>query len=338
MRIEQVWTELEAEAAVPGASAWLTRLALPQPQSLLVALETATLRRSLLLPMPERLIPPAASWPQCHGLELISLALNGKPHFGVRLTDLGASDVFSILAEDLAPRISSLSDAQAKAGMLVGRLRRWQKFLAAGTSGLSVERVRGLYGELFTLRSTLLPRLGANASVTAWRAPTASHQDFQMVTGAVEVKTTAAKQPQSVRIASERQLDGTGVGALFLHVVIVDEREVENNGGPPGGESLPELVGDLRRLLTPISSALEIFEERLVDAGYLQAHAHRYDCTRFALRGIRTFAVTDGFPRIVEKELKPGVGEVSYSLSLAVCEPFSIEIGTMLAALEAINS
>jgi hypothetical protein len=34
----------------------------------------------------------------------------------------------------------------------------------------------------------------------------------------VEVKTTAAKQPQSVRITSERQLDDTGVGALFLHV------------------------------------------------------------------------------------------------------------------------
>jgi hypothetical protein len=29
---------------------------------------------------------------------------------------------------------------------------------------------------------------------------------------------TAAKQPQSVRITSERQLNDTGVGAQFLHV------------------------------------------------------------------------------------------------------------------------
>lgn len=70
--------------------------------------------------------------------------------------------------------------------------------------------------------------------MVAWKAALAAHQDFQFSTGALEVKTTAAKQPQSVRITSERQLDDTGVGALFLHVVVVDEREVAAAGSTPG--------------------------------------------------------------------------------------------------------
>ncbi len=44
----------------------------------------------------------------------------------------------------------------------------------------------------------------------AWRGPEPAHQDFQFTSGAVEVKATAAKQPQSVRITSERQLDDNG--------------------------------------------------------------------------------------------------------------------------------
>lgn len=50
MRIEELWQELEKEAQVGTANSWLTRFALPQPShALLVALETASSRRTLLL-------------------------------------------------------------------------------------------------------------------------------------------------------------------------------------------------------------------------------------------------------------------------------------------------
>jgi hypothetical protein len=334
MRIEEIWRELDAEAATGSATGWLTRLALPQPsQRLLVALETGSRRRSLLLPMPERMIPPPTTWPKCRGLELFSLALDGKPHFGVRLTDPASADVFAILAEDLAPRIASSNSPQASATALIGRLKRWQKFLTVSTSGLNGQQLRGLYGELFTLRETLLPRLGPLSSVTAWRAPTASHQDFQFSAGAIEVKTTAAMQPQSVGIASERQLDDTGVGALFLHVVVLDERVVEENSPSGPGETLPELIRGLRQLLNPFETAAEIFEDRLLDADYLDAHAHLYDSTRFALRYTETFGVKDSFPRIVERQLPPGIGEVSYALSLSACAPYSVATEKMLEAV-----
>ena len=334
MRIEDIWLELERESQAGTASGWLTRFALPRPsQPLLVAVEASENRRALLLPLPKTAIPGRREWPQCTGLEVFSMVIAGQPHLGVRLREPSSADVFTALAEDVAPRVAATSDPQAAVAALLGRLRRWQKFLAAGTAGLSVERQRGLYGELYTLREHLLSRFGAEAAIAAWRAPRRTHQDFQLASGAVEVKTTTAKQPQSVRITSERQLDQTGIPWLFLHVVVLDEREVEGVHNSVG-EGLPDIVGALRRQLQAAAAAAETFDDRLLDVGYLDADVPRYENRRFTLRREHSFHVRRGFPCLVEENLPTGIGDVSYALSLAACEPFAISIEDMLARLQ----
>ncbi|MFQ3671381.1 MAG: PD-(D/E)XK motif protein [Verrucomicrobiia bacterium] len=332
MTIDEIWQELETEAKCHGTAAWLTRFALPQPaHPLLVAMEVEEKRRVLLLPLPKSDIPPRRDWPNCRGLEVFSIALAGQAHLGVRLLDATFADVFAALAEDVAPRVAASVNARAAAKALLDRLRRWQKFLAAGVAGLTVEQQRGLFGELHTLRAHLLPGMG-RAAIDGWRAPRAAHQDFQFASGSLEVKTTPAKQPQAVRITSERQLDDTGIAALFLHVVVVDEREVE--GEVTGvGESLPGIVMRLRELLREDSQAAETFDDRLLETGYLERDAPRYTGRRFTVRKELTFHVGAGFPRIVEGQLAPGVGDVSYSLSLAACEPFSLPVAGAVAEL-----
>src|SRR5262249_45932183 len=144
MRIEDVWRQLEAEARAGTASAWLTRFALPQPtQPLLVALETSCNRRALLLQLPKAAIPARRLWPQCRGLEIFSAVIGGQPHLGVRLLVPLFADVFAALAEDVAPRVAAAAQPKAASAALLSRLERWQKFLAAGKMGLSVERWRG---------------------------------------------------------------------------------------------------------------------------------------------------------------------------------------------------
>ncbi len=280
MKIEELWQEMEAEIQAGNAPAWLMRFALPQPlQPLLVAIETSANRRTLLLPLTRVAIPGRRKWPRCRGLQVFSVRINGQSHLGVRLVDSSCADVFAALAEDVAPRVAAAPDPRVAAAALLSRLQRWQKFLAAGSIGLSPEQQRGLYGELHTLRGHLIPCLGAEASVTGWRAPRRTHQDFQVASGAVEVKTTTAKQPQSVRVTSERQLDGSGIPALFLHVVVLDEREVETDR-PVAGESLPDVVLALRQQLQTTAAAAEVFEDRLLDVGYLEADAARYENRR----------------------------------------------------------
>ena len=41
-----------------------------------------------------------------------------------------------------------------------------------------------------------------------------------------------------------------------------------------------------------------------------------------------------GFPRLTERKLPTGVGDVSYALSLAACAPFTVEIAAALTALQ----
>jgi len=338
MTIEDLWLELEAEVAKGATAAWLTRLALPQPcQCLLVALETVASRRALLLPMPGTAMPAKHEWPDCHGLEVFSVAFAGQPHFGVRLRDTACADVFTALAEDVAPRVAAAPDARSAATVFIGRLRRWQRFLSAGKRGLSPEQQRGLYGELHTLRTHLLPSQGTAESVNCWRAPEAAHQDFQFAAGSVEVKTTTAKQPQLVRIASERQLDDTGIPALFLHVVVLDERVIDAAAGD-AGESLPRIVASMRKTLAGESGTLDRFDDCLLESGYLEADAPRYEARRFTVRSEHTFRVTQGFPRVTENLLLEGVGNVTYDLSLAACNRFSVPIAAMLTAIRKTTS
>jgi hypothetical protein len=334
MRIESLWIEMEREAISGNQPAWLSRFALPQPSNpLLAALETANCRRALLLPLPKSTIPPRRDWPDCRGLEIFTVALDGQPHWGVRLRDAGCADVFAALAEDVAPRLAAAPTPRAAATALLARLRRWQKFLAAGTAGLTVQQQRGLYGELLTLHSLLIPVLTPDFAVPAWRAPMATHQDFQFSTGAVEVKTTVAKQPETIRITSERQLDDTGIPALFLHVVVLDERVIEQDV-TAGGMSLPALIADVRVNLASHPQLIERFDDSLLEAGYLDVDASRYAARRFALRHEHTFRVRDGFPRLTEKDLPEGVGDASYSLSLTACKPFTVTVSAMLKLLK----
>ena len=335
MRINSIWEELDGEISAGATGAWLSRFALPQPSAhpVLVAIEVSSRRRALLLPLSSAAIPVRREWPTCRGLEIFTVAIAGVPHLGVRLTDSTNADVFTALAEDIAPRIAAATSEKAAALALLNRLRRWQKFLAARSVDCSIERQRGLYGELHVLRRWIVPALGTTTSIACWRAPQASHQDFQLSGGAIEVKTTTAKQPQTIRITSERQLDDTGIRALYLVVVVLDEREVE--GAPiESGDTLPGIVADLRRQLGVERRTREAFDDRLLDLGYLDADTHHFKSRRFALRSEHIFHVRQNFPRILESALPAGIGDVSYALSLAACASFAVPASSMISTIQ----
>ena len=323
MTIDEQWQALEAEAV--GSDSWRLQLARPiKGHPLFVAVEGA--RRALLLRVPATAIPPRHQWPACTGLEVLAVQLTGHAHLGVALREPRFGDVFSALAEDLARRVEQEGGEPAQAvAVFIGQLTRWQRFLAASAAGLSAEAQRGLWGELHFLHSRLLPALGG-AAVVGWKGPTGAHQDFQFPSAWIEVKTTLAKQPQTVRITSERQLDDTLAPALFLHVLMLETQE----GGPA---TLPALVAQVRSALSAWPTAREPFEEALLAVGYLDRHAPLYAGVGYAVRKADDFRVGPEFPRIIEADLPVGVGDASYQLSLAACAGFTTPPATLAAAL-----
>ena len=335
MRIDELWQALESGAGmkpkrgVRTAGGWLLRLARPDAgHPLFLAVERMTGRRALLLRATRAAIPARREWPACRGLEVFTLLVDDTAHLGVVLKEPRYADVFTALAEDLARRVADAATPAAQVRALLGGLARWQKFLAAGAEGLSEEAQRGLWGELHFLRDGLLPGFGEDVSVTAWQGHRAAHQDFLLPAGAVEVKTTSGKAPHVVRIASERQLDGRGLPALYLRHLALAVRE-------GAGETLPAVVASLRARLLAAPRAAEEFEDGLLAAGYRDADALRYEARGYALRETNDFAVRGRFPRLTESDLPAGIGEVRYALSLDACRAFLLAPGALLAVLAA---
>lgn len=317
MTIEAQWAALESEAHGLTNDAWRLRLARPVGGHPLFAAVSSG-RRALLLRTAHTLIPARSDWPSCTGLEVVALTLDGHVYLGVVLKESRFADVFAALAEDLVRRIETAEPgAGAAIAVFLGQLRRWQRFLASSIEGLNAAAQRGLWGELHLLQTQLIPVLGPSAAVAGWKGPEGAHQDFQYAAAWVEVKTTLAKQPQSVRITSERQLDDSHGPELFLHVLALESQAA-------GPDTLPARVAALRNALASAPATRERFEDALLSVGYHDRDAPRYATTGYAVRRADTFRVAPGFPRIIESQLPVGVGDVAYALDLAACASFTV--------------
>jgi Putative PD-(D/E)XK family member, (DUF4420) len=330
-RIEQLWEEIELELA-DGASSrsgggMLTRLATPDSdQRLRVGVEWPSRTRVLLFSANAVVLPPRTTWPECRGLELLLDRANvGKSTLMVRLRDIHGRDVFTALAEDLAKRAVGGSEAEA-ARRVLSALARWQRFLAATGRSLSDEARRGLWGELKILEDVIAPVIGIDAAVDAWRGPAGAPQDFQHQGTAVEVKTRAARSPAVVRISGEQQLHDAPWKELFLAHVAVDEQE-------SSGETLPQRIASLRKSVAG-GSAAELFEDGLLDAGWLEAEEDKHHTRGFFVREFEFFKVVEGFPRLTPSVLPQGIGGLVYDLSLDAAAPYGVTADAIREALE----
>lgn len=241
----------------------------------------------------------------------------------VSLVNSNYSDVFDVFISDLADAASSVQDRSEIAAAVAGRIHHWQAFLRKTIDGLSVEALRGLYGEL-----KVLDWIGRNFNYTdavaCWVGPEGFSQDFHLRDVAIEVKTSAAKNPQSIPISSERQLDSKGISLLVLWHWSVDERLDH-------GETVPLLISRLRSL-TSQSVNQELFENRLLEVGYLNIHESRYEFG-FEIRDLQIFEVRDPFPRLVEQDCPQGLGDLKYAIQIGAIAPFAIDESSLLGRI-----
>lgn len=245
---------------------------------------------------------------------------NGSAFLEVSLTNPNYSDIFNVLLSDLVRAAVDATAEMEVGGAVAARIEHWQALLKSKLDGLSSEALRGLYGELKVL-AWLGENLDYEDAVGYWVGPEGYPQDFHIRDVAIEVKTSAAKNPQSLLITSERQLDGAGLSGLFLWHWSVDERL-------SAGESLPKLIDEIRSKIAH-TIVREVFEDRLLNVGYLDVHAERYRFG-FATRSSQIFAIDGAFPRLVESDCPPGVGSLSYSLQLGAITSFSTEESSLL--------
>ena len=234
----------------------------------------------------------------------------------LKLTAPEFLSVFSLLCEDLIISSKGVDTREKGSTFVIFRLNAWRYMLEEGrVTQLSINEIRGLFGELFFLDRYLLPMMNLVGAINSWAGPFGADQDFQHGTQAFEIKTV---QPdaQVINIASETQLHST---VRSVHLAVLTLVEVPSNSGI----SLNTLVADLREKASTDVTASAALEERLVLAKYVAQSA--YDSPAFSVVSGSMFFVDGTFPRIEPSLLPHGVVNVRYQLQLTSIDENKVE-------------
>ena len=260
--------------------------------------------------------------PNLVGIETIFIpATKGSSRLVLVLKDKINWEIFFSVCNDLLSATKHVKNSPSAVVTILRRLFRWQEFLKKKRLEiLSEENIKGLIGELIFLRDHLIPKYGAANSIKFWFGPEGTPQDFNINDCAVEVKCQSGVTLPFVKIASADQLSSQ-LPKIYLFVVTLGKTTIENKDAI----NLPLLVENIQQLLEEESSqSLERFLDLLCDAGYY--HSGKYLDFSYLLLEEQVFSVVEGFPRICPENLSAGIVKLSYSIGLAECAPFEIEM------------
>lgn len=220
------------------------------------------------------------------------------------------NDIFATICANIVNSILEVSSEKEGIRLVITQMRKWKElFSKRKVQKLSEQEQQGLFGELFFLRKLFLSSIDKVTTIGFWVGPDKAPKDFQSDMWAVEVKTTAANSHSGISINGELQLDESEIEQLYLFNLVVELLNQE-------GQTLPELIAVIRQILEGDNRAASIFESKLLLSGYFDFDEEFYKERHYHIRKEQYFQVKDEFPRIKRDDLRMGVSEVKYTISL----------------------
>lgn len=319
-RIEQIWSELEADATI-SSGLLVRRYSAELSPDIFAALRTQGKRRCLAYRIDNSSFPVDMTLVDFRDMViemLPELSNPEKSYLLIILVNNDLKDIFSVLCEDLIGSVSKETDEKKVVAELLSRMEKWHALLEkAASPGLKGEAQRGLFGELHVLNKMLHQLPDRKACLQSWIGATGHPKDFQGIDWAVEVKTCLTGNHHKIQINGERQLDTRGLDFLVLYQIIL-ERVKE------GGISLNQLVDELSENLKDDFTLLTRFRGLLAEAGYFDHHRDLYAERFYEVKQENCFEVKGEFPRIQPDEIRTGVSDLRYTLNAVDCLPWNI--------------
>jgi hypothetical protein len=259
-------------------------------------------------------LPPAKSLPELEGLGALVTNKDGRELLILELKDNANWEIFHALCLDLTAATKELKNSKSGGPVILRRLERWQDFLKNKKSVLlSREVMKGLIGEILFLKK-VANELNWQVAIESWKGPEGSPQDFSVNDSAIEVKCQSGSSRPRVKINSIDQLDPQSPKG-FLAVYTL------TNSDENSSFTLNSLAESIRQeIITESPSTRERFEDLLFGAGYV--HNEKYDGYLFKETDLKTYAVKDGFPRLIASEIPSGILTASYEIHLDSCADF----------------
>lgn len=262
------------------------------------------------------------------GVEIQVIPINSEEsYYTIILLEKELTDVFTMFMEDVIDKLAQINDVQAALSIVNQRVNYWKKlFSRASGELLSPENQRGLFGEIFFLKTLLESSSAHKKALSAWRGSEKIDQDFVIDKNAVEVKTSKSNNP-SVHIANEQQLDFNAWDNLFLGLVAVHETS--------GSESsLCSIISEIQKLLSYDFLLLKDFERKITEAGIGPEMLDSYNETSYTVTSTTFFRVKDGFPVILRGNLhSSAIYNVKYEINVAACSDFEVSEDDVIKTL-----
>lgn len=238
-------------------------------------------------------------------------------------------DIFATLCNDVIQSVIDIVSEKKRVRTIINQLDKWRSmFDKINSNGLSLAEQQGLYGELNFLQKILVKSgLQASDVLHTWVGVDKALRDFQGSNWAVEVKTTATNNPQDVKISSERQLDETLLNSLYLYHCSVETSKAN-------GQTLCDKIEEIRSILSEDIPALTTFNAKLFEAGYTDTQSNLYKDRYYQIRFEKLYRIDEDFPRIKENELRDGVGNVTYSIVLAMCDNYLVTENQVISDIQ----
>ena len=329
VEIELSWSSL---ANSPDATGWRSiAVSSPDHMALRAGRSFPGQEEALLVGFTTVTIAAAEKLPESQGFAVTRLEATTEAAQWLALTrkSTGSFELFTAMVSDVVESLNAAepNDEKSLLRIFLGRIRAWQEFMRKGAMALSPEAELGLVGELAALDAIIKEGVSASTAIEGWLGPLDGVQDFNLGLGALEVKASISPAGFPAKIGSLEQLDDRARQPLF--VVGAKFRQIDS------GRNLPTIIADLLESLGEDHESQRLLGERLLAAGYFTQHSDRYP-RRFVLNEIRVVEVVDGFPRLIQGAIPPGILDARYDIDLDRAPGERITIGQALKRMGAV--
>lgn len=231
-------------------------------------------------------------------------------------------EIFLALCEDLVTATKKYDSDIKMITAVENRLNRWQQLLKQERNQeLTIEKQMGLFSELLCLWDFVAKKAGIKQAISSWGGPESDKQDFLLDDAVIEVKSHRTSKGDFAHISSYQQLNSEK-DPLYLFSYALTSSE--------NGLSIEDISRSIRELLIGESiETIDLFERKLIEYGFIP-ELIKEPLQKFILDKLKVFYVSETFPKISIKDIKPQIATVKYIIDLSQCNEFEVEIGSLL--------
>jgi hypothetical protein len=221
-----------------------------------------------------------------------------------RLTEGTLSEKFLTVFVAIANEASAVPDMDL-CNHIKHEIMEWSAFLNPGRVGITAEKLRGLWGELYILKRFICGRFSPRETLHIYVGIHDEPQDLSGYNFSIEVKTTISRAPSTVTISSLEQLDANCPHQLLVLITLVS-----SDTGLAISDLIEEIISDLE---SDVRSALQ-FRKLVYDAldGATEAQMEE----KFESVNLYAWNVSSDFPALRRANVPSAVQTVGYTIAL----------------------